>query len=148
VSGIGNIAGLDAVDAEPFVEVERVAKLRLVVAGSAASLVMPDQSHAAFATVGDDRLEVEVRRRAGEVEVVAVAEPGAVPADVPALDQHAAEAMLRREVDVPLRIRRGRAVLRTGRPGGFLQMQFPPDADVLRRLEPADVAEHVRLVEV
>ena len=60
---IGDIAGLDAVDAEARVEVERGRQLRLVARDVAGSLVMPDQAHAALARVAGDRFEVEVRVR-------------------------------------------------------------------------------------
>ena len=39
-------------------------------------------------------------------------------------------------------------MLRTCRPAFLLQMQRPPHADILRRLEPADIAEFVGLVEI
>src|SRR5690606_3324778 len=70
------------------------------------------------------------------------------PADVPALDQHAAEAVLGGEVDVAQGVFGGRAVPGPRVPAARVEVHVPPDADVLHRLEPADVAELVGLVEV
>src|SRR3546814_11004531 len=73
---------------------------------------MTDQRHALFARIVGDRLQVEIGGRLGEAEVVAMAEPIAVPALVPPLDEHAAEAVLRREVDILFGPRGRRAVVR------------------------------------
>ncbi len=147
-AGVGDVAGLDAVDAEPLVQVERGAELLFVARDVAGGLVVADQVHAALLRVGRDRLEVEVGRRLGEAEVAPVREPVAVPAAVPALDQDAAKSVGGGEVDVALRVRRGRAMPRSRAPGLRVEVQRPPDADVLVRLEPGHVAERIRLVEV
>src|SRR3546814_9467608 len=72
---------------------------------------MADQLDALLAPVIGDRLQVEIGRRLCETELVAMAEPIAVPALVPTLDEHAAEAVLRREVDILLRPLGRRAML-------------------------------------
>ncbi len=109
---------------------------------------MADQPHALLLRVRRERHDIEVRIRLGEAELVALGEPVAIPALVPAFDQHAAETMFRREVDVALRFGRGRAVFRAGAPGLRAEVHAPPDADVLERLHPGHVAELVRLVEI
>ena len=77
-----------------------------------------------------------------------MAEPVAVPAFVPALDQHAGKPVFRREIDRLDRPLRRRAVIGTFRPAPLAGNHAPPDADILLRLEPADIAELVRLVEI
>ena len=74
--------------------------------------------------------------------------PVAVPAFVPTFDQHAVEAVLGGEVDVALGVRGGGAVLFAGAPGRFVEVHFPPDADVLAGLDPAGVGELAGLVEI
>ena len=145
---IAHITGLDRVDAKPRIQVERGAELAFVMADRAAGLVMADQMHPFGLRIRREALDIEVRRRAGEVEIHAVGKPLAIPARVPAFDQHPAEAVLRREVDVAHRVGGRRAVLRAGRPALGFKMQRPPDADVLAGLEPRHVAQCVRRVEV
>src|SRR3546814_14259191 len=105
---------------------------------------MTDQRHALFARIVGDRLQVEIGGRLGEAEVVAMAEPIAVPALVPPLDEHAAEAVLRREVDILFGPRGRRAVVRPLGPAPRPADHSPPDAAIFHRLEPTDVAELVR----
>ena len=147
-AGVGHVTGLHRVDAELRVQIERGAQLLFVHGDVAGGFVMTHQAHALLLRIGRERHDVEVRIRLGEAELVAPREPVAVPALVPALDQHAAETIVRREVDVALRLGRGRAVFRPGAPGLRTQVHAPPDADVLERLHPGHVAELVRLVEV
>src|SRR3546814_5632476 len=68
-----------------------------------------------------------------------MAEPIAVPALVPALDEHAAEAVVRREVDILLRPPGRRAMLGAFGPAPVAADHPPPDADVFHRLAAADV---------
>ncbi len=145
---IRDIPGLDAVDAKPLVEIETRRELLLVVRDVGGGLVMTDQVHALALRVLGEPFEVEVGIRLREAERLAVREPVAVPTDVPALHEHAAKTVLGGEVDIAARVRRRRAVLRAGRPAPRAEMHAPPDADVLRRLEPRHIAELVRLVEV
>src|SRR3546814_3878994 len=77
-----------------------------------------------------------------------MAGPIACPALVTSLDEHAAEAVLRRECDRLLRPLGRRAMLGAFGPAPVAADHPPPDADIFHRLEPADVAELVRLVEV
>src|SRR3546814_18031152 len=77
-----------------------------------------------------------------------MAEPIAVPALVPPLDENAAEAVLRREVDILFGPRGRRAVVRPLGPAPRPADHSPPDADIFHRLEPTDVAELVGFVEV
>src|SRR3546814_9407762 len=100
---------------------------------------MTDQRHALFARIVGDRLQVEIGGRLGEAEVVAMAEPIAVPALVPPLDEHAAEAVLRREVDILFGPRGRRAVVRPLGPAPRPADHSPPDADIFHRLEPTAV---------
>src|SRR3546814_18174100 len=77
-----------------------------------------------------------------------MAEPIAVPALVPTLDEHAAEAVLRREVDILLRPLGRRAMLGAFGPAPVAADHAPPDDEIFHRLEPVYVATIVRLVEV
>src|SRR5690606_33078586 len=148
VTGVADVAGLDHVHAGARVQVEGRLQLAFVMADRAGGFVVADQVHALAGGVSGQFRQVEVRGGAGEVEAPAVGEPVAVPARVPAFHQHAAEAVLRGEVDVAAGIGGGRAVPGAGAPGLLLQVQRPPHAHVLGRLEPADVADGVGLVEV
>src|SRR3546814_6626749 len=77
-----------------------------------------------------------------------MAEPMSRPALVPPLDEHGAEAVLRREVDILFGPRGRRAVVRPLGPAPRPADHSPPDADIFHRLEPTDVAELVGFVEV
>src|SRR3546814_15275381 len=77
-----------------------------------------------------------------------MAEPIAVPALVPPLDEHAADAVLRREVDILFGPRGRRAVVRPLGQAPRPADHSPPDADIFHRLEPTDVAELVGFVGV
>ena len=116
-AGVGDVAGLDAVDAEPLVEVERGAELLFV-----AATLPPVSWWPIRCTPASSHRRRPPRGRSPayasrEAEVAPVREPVAVPAAVPALDQDAAEAVGGGEVDVALRVRGGRAVLRARAPG-------------------------------
>src|SRR3546814_4509234 len=88
---------------------------------------MADQLDALLAPVIGDRLQVEIGRRLCETELVAMAEPIAVPALVPTLDEHAAEAVLRREVDILLRPLGRRAMLGAFGPAPVAADHAPPE---------------------
>src|SRR3546814_5346363 len=94
---------------------------------------MADQLDALLAPVIGDRLQVEIGRRLCETELVAMAEPIAVPALVPTLDEHAAEAVLRREVDILLRPLGRRAMLGAFGPAPVAADHAPPDSDIFHR---------------
>ena len=145
---VRDIAGLDRVPAEPLHLGKGGIQLLLVVEGVAAGFVVADDFYALLASVGRDAFEIEIGIGSGEAVVPAGAEPVAVPTQVPALDQHPAEAMLRREIDVFDGVFGRGAVLRTRAPGLQVQVHLPPDADIFHRLEPADVAERIGLVQV
>src|SRR5690606_35765390 len=71
------------------------------------------------------------------------------PSGVPPFDEHAADVVRGGEVDVALGVLCRCAVTPTlDVPGGSADVHFPPDADVLHRLEPTHVTERVRLVEI
>jgi hypothetical protein len=133
---IGDIAGLDGVHPHCGIEFHRIIKLRLVVGDVAAGFVVTDQSDAFGAGIVCNRLEIEIGHRLRKAELVAVGEPVAIPALVPAFDQHAAEMMFRGEVHVLLGARRGRAVAGAFRPCPLARNHPPPDADILAGLEP------------
>jgi len=104
---------------------------------------VPDEPHAALSRIRSDRLQVEVGRGIEEAKILVAA-----PADVPALEKNAIEAVLGGEINVTPGVRRCRTMIRSGAPGAVPQVDFPPDANVLPGLHPADIAEPVRLVEV
>ena len=136
LAGFVDVAGLHRAHAQLGVHVERGLKLAFVVGGVGAGLVVADQLHALGLAVGADALDVEIGVGLGEAELVAVGHPVAVPALVPAFDQHPAETVLRGEVDVLDGIGRCRAVPGTAAPGGDALVHLPPDAHVLHGLEP------------
>src|SRR3546814_12391058 len=84
----------------PYTTLFRSDQLRFILGDIAAGFVVADQRHALFARIVGDRLQVEIGGRLGKAEFVAMAEPVAVPALVPALDEHAAEPVLRGEFDI------------------------------------------------
>ena len=147
-AGVGDVAGLDHIDAQAAIKRHRVVQLRLIIGDIAARFMMADQADALLSRIGGQARQVEIRRWLGEAEIVAMAEPFAVPALVPAFDQYAAEAMLRREVDILLRPLGRRPMFGAFRPGPVAPDHAPPDADIFGRREPADVAQLVGLVEV
>ena len=94
------------------------------------------------------RGEVEVVGRRREVHLDAGREPVAVPAHVPALHEHAVEAVIGGEVDVAARVLGRGAVVRPTAPRPLAQVHGPPDADVLARPGVRHVAQGVGRVEV
>ncbi|KAG1468123.1 hypothetical protein G6F57_012721 [Rhizopus arrhizus] len=145
---IADVTGLELVHAQPRIQVQRGAQLVFVVLDGAAGFVVAEQVHALLQAVGRERLDIEVRRGTGEVEVVTVANPVAIPAGIPAFHQHAAEAMRSSEVDHLLRFRGGGRVLRAARPALVDQVHRPPHAQVLGRLYPAHIAQRIGFIEV
>ena len=145
---VADVAGLEGVHAEPRVQVERGIKLVLVVLDGAPGLVVADQVHAFLRGVGAQGLDVEIRRGPGEVEGITVADPVAIPARIPAFHQHPAETMGGREVDVALGVGGGGGMPGAGGPTLLVEVHRPPHADVLGRMHPAHVAQHIGFVEV
>ena len=143
-----HVARLDDFDAEVVHERVRRVHLRLVVRGVAAGLVVANEAGAPLPRVVRQLLHRVVRVRSDEREVVSSPRPVAVPPDVPALDEHAVEAVVGGEVDVAAGVLGRRAVVGAAVPRPLPDVHRPPDADVLARLDPRDVAEGVRLVEV
>ncbi len=147
-ASIGDIARLDRVLAQALHLRHGRFQLLLIAIGIAARFVVRDQLDALVAGIGGDAFQVEVGIGPGEVELFAAGEPVAVPAQVPAFDQHPAKAVLGRKIDMLDSVLGRCAMLGSRVPGLQLQVHFPPDADVLHRLDPADVAQAVRLVQV
>ena len=139
---VGDITHLDRPDAEAAVELHRILKLCFVIRDIAVGFVMADQGDALLARIVGDRFQVEVGRWLREVE------RPAVPAGVPPLDEHAAETMLRGEIDILPGARGGRAMIRPLAPTPRPADHAPPDADIFHRLHPAHIAELVRFVEI
>ena len=147
-AGIRDIAGLDPVDAEALVKVERVAQLFFVIGDVPAGFMVPDDPHPLRARIRGHVFEVEIGIILREAEFAAIVEPVAVPADVPAFDQDAAKAVLGGKIDILLRALGRGTVTLAGAPGPAIGDHAPPDTDIFRRLHPSDVAQPVRLVEV
>ena len=99
-----DIACLDRVDAQRLIEPVSVLKLVFVVLGSTAGLVVGNDAHTALAGIAAQAFQVIVRISLGKVELVALFGPVGIPAVVPALDQHASQAMTGSKVDVTLGI--------------------------------------------
>ena len=145
---VADVTCLELVDAQPCVQVQRSAQLVLVVLDGTAGFMVADQVHALVQAIRRQRFNVEIGRGTGEIEVVAIAYPHAVPAWVPAFHQHATEAVRGGEVDHLLRLCGGRRMLRPGRPALVVQVHRPPHAEVLGWLHPAHIAQRVGFVEV
>ena len=145
---VGDVARLDGVEAERMVEREGAIQLALVVLDSPRRLVVDDQLHTLLMGVARDLREIVIGIGSREREGVAVLNPVAVPADVPALDQHAAQSVGGGEVDVAFRVRGGRAVFGPRAPGHGADVHAPPDAHVLHRFDPARALEHAGWVQV
>ena len=145
-----------------------IVETALVVADRRRGFVVHDHLHAPFAGVFADRFEVEVRVGRHEVEhpVLRVPEP-VLPAFVPALDQHAVEAVPGGEVDVTHDVFGRGSVPAVGadlRVVGFAELHrrelvgvgpaalpgdhLPPDPDVLHRADPRRILDAARFVEV
>src|SRR3546814_1557911 len=80
------------------------------MADGAAGFVVSDQVDALRRGVSGEPVGIEIGGRCREVEIVAVAQPVAVPARIPALDQPAADVVGGGEVDVFLHMLGGGAV--------------------------------------
>jgi hypothetical protein len=110
---IGNVTGLHAIDAEPLVKIEPGFELPFVVRDVGGGFMMTDQVHALALRIRRECFQSEIRIRLREAEGLAVREPVAIPAGVPAFDEHAAKAVPGGEVDVAARVGGRGAVLRT-----------------------------------
>ena len=146
-SGLADIAGLHLADAVPREQVERVVHLRLVVTDMATGLVVSDQSNAFFDCIARDGRKIEVRCRRRQV-LRRLPDVVAVPADVPALGEHARHTVVGREIDLGSGRAGRRRVARAAAPRAESAMNLPPDAGVLAGLHPRHVAELVRFVQI
>ena len=147
-----HVAGLDVVHAVALIERVGVVNLREVILGVGRGLIVDYHLDALGGGVFHDGVEVIVRVGLSEAEALAILHPVAVPAEVPAFDQHAAEVVRRREIDVALRALGGGTVAfriqRIVVPCVKELMQNPPDADVFAGLDPRRVFDLAGLVEV
>ena len=139
------IAGLHRVNAQRSVPIQGALQLVLEAEVIAASLVVGDEVNPLLAGVRGHFRHVIVRRRAREVEVGH--RVGIVPRVVPAFEQDALDVVGGGKVDVAHRILRRRAVAFPA-PGLGAQVQTPPHADVLHRLDPGDIRQGAGLVQV
>ena len=148
LAGIGDIAGLHhllAMVGRPF---EGTVELTVIMAGRAAGFMMADQGDALGPGIGGKAVCIEILGRLREVHFIAIAEPVAVPADIPALDQHGGDAAGGGEIDIAADIGGGGAMFGAARPAPFALDHVPPDADELARLDPRNIAQLVGLVQV
>ena len=164
---ITDIARLDSIVA--VLVHERVGGLHvtLVVAHAGRSLVMHHELDTLGVRIRIQGVDVEVRIRCQEVEdVVLVAIGPFLPADVPALDQQGVETVRRSEIDIlpHIGIVRGMAAVRRSRgiveavklDGGGVRVipaagagdHLPPYAHVFHGMDPADIVESARFVQV
>ncbi len=131
-----------------MVQRERAVHLPLVVLDPPGRFVVDDQLDALLVGVAGQRREVVVGIGFRERERVAVLDPVAVPAHIPAFDQHAAQPVCGREIDIAFRVRRRGAVFGPGAPRHRADVHAPPDAHILHRLDPARVLNDARRIEV
>ena len=145
---IGDIASLDAVNAQALVEGKGGFHLGLVIGDISGGFMMADQMNALGLCIVCHRFQIEIWIGGGEVKAGFAAKPIPIPARVPAFDQHAAKAMFSSKIDVALGIFRRRAMLRAAAPGRFVDVHLPPNADIFRRLDPRHIAQGIGLIEV
>ena len=143
-----NVASLDQMHAQILVIGKSLRQLGFVVQHRRPGLMVANQCHAQFPAVGGDGGDVEVIVGGGELEILAIAEPIAIPAHIPTLHQHAVEAVAGGEIHVGLGVGGGGPMLRAGAPGVGVQVHAPPDADVFPRPGPTDIRQPVRLIQV
>ena len=159
VASVSDIAGLDRFHAACCHQVEARFKLTFVVPNVTGSLVVTNNRHAFCRGISRQLFKVIVGVGLCEAEELAVEEPVAVPADIPAFDEHPFKAMLGSEIDISLGVLGCRAVRcsreatvrsRTdiGAPAFFAQMQRPPDTHVLVWFHPADITKLVGFIQI
>ena len=82
-----------------------------VMLGIGSGFVMDNHLHSLAAGIGHHFVEIVVRISLGEAEVLGIAHPVTVPADVPAFNQHTLDVVFGCEVDVALGALGGCSVL-------------------------------------
>ena len=143
-------------------------KVTLVVLRRTAGFVVHHQFYAFLTGIFVERFQVEIGIRRQEVEHVALPAVCPVfPTDVPTFDKHLVEAVFGSKIDVAAHFFVVRAVATVGRcqlivdvvelhgrifvgvvPRRLADDHLPPHAAVFRRVNPTDIVERTRLVEV
>ena len=165
---VAHVAALHGIVAVLVHELVSLLHVALVIDGGRGGFVVHHEADALGMGVLVQARKVEVGIRRDEVEdgVLLMAEP-VLPAFVPALDQEGVEAVLRREVDVTAHVLVVRAVTAVRFRGGIVRLaqphgrivvrigpfalagdHLPPHAHVLDGMDPGDVLDGARLVEV
>ena len=142
---IGDIAGLDRMDAVALVIIERGLELAFVEPGIARRFVVAHDLHTLRRGIGGDAVHVEIGIGGGELKIAPALAP---PSLVPAFDQHGMEAVFGGEIDIVDGVRGGGAVLGACVPAPCVEMHRPPDADIFVRLRPARIAQPIGRVEI
>ena len=109
---------------------------------------MTDEAYTFLTGIVSQLLQVIIRIRFGEAEGIAVLRPVAVPAVVPTLNKHTAEAVLGGKVDIAHGVGGGCPVFGTLCPSILFHVHAPPDADVASRFYPGSVFQLTRLIEI
>ena len=130
-----DITGLDVVDTVAGIEGKRSVELIFIVFGPCGCFMMTYERYAFFTGIVCNFLDVEIRIRFGEIEMV-VLWPISFPTDVPALDKHAWNAVFGREVDILFDMSRVCTVIGSIVPCAVAEMHLPPHADIFHRLAP------------
>ena len=165
---IAHITGLHGVVAVFVHQVEGILKMTLVVLRRTGGLVVHEDLHALGMGILIEHLDIEVGIRGDEVEDITLPHIRPVfPSDVPSLNKHFIETILRGEVDVAFHVRIIRFMSAIGcylRPVYLIQMDrgevigivpgttshdhLPPDTTVLRGMNPTGILQLTGLVEV
>ena len=165
---LADVAALDGVVAILVHEVVGLLHPALVINGGRGTFMVHDQAHALAVGIGVKGRQVEVRIRGDEVEdVVFLLAVPVFPAFVPAFDQQAVEAVLGGEVDVAadilvvgavLAVRGGMGIVRDAQLDGRIVIgigplalagdHFPPDTHVFDWVDPGNVVQGARVIEV
>ena len=140
------ITGLQVMDAIGRRPVQGRIQLAFIVQDIAAGFVVKDIGNAFGIGIPQDLIEIEIRRRLREIERFAV--PPGLPAVIPAFEKHTVHVVGCGEINIPLGILRGGTMPAVIVPGLDAQVHSPPDADIFRRLDPGDVFDGTRFIEV
>ena len=145
VQAAAGIAGLHRMDAQRGIPVQGTLQLVFEPEVIAAGLVVGNQVNSLLSGVRGHFFHVIVRGRTREVEVWK--RVGIPPGVIPALEEDALDVVGGGKIDIAHRVIRRRAVPFPA-PGFDTQVQAPPHADVFHRLDPGDIRQGARLVQI
>ena len=145
---IGYITGFDDHIIVVGRKFECLVELLFIMRRGAAGLMVSDKADAFFLAIGNQHVDIEISGWLGKVHIIAITEPVAVPAHIPTLDEQVGDLVGCSKINVAFHIFVGGTMLGTACPAPFAFDHVPPDARKFARLDPADVAQFVRFIQV